>query len=720
MFFPRLFLFVGFLLVSSLGATIDAQQLVVMENAAPPEQHPVLRADGGELFFSRIDNTDNQGKDNAADIWIRGRNPDGSWGRALNPGSPVNSFAHDRALALNSRGDRIVVLRRGATNYIDLLERKQRNWRIAATWPLPEDAASTFDLTFDLNGQRIVYSKLGSNGVYNLYEREALTDGEWSEEEELTLLNGTNDTTNPQMAADGRTLYFRQDRQWWYQSERDLPAVPSVVSSLVKQVSVSAGPEEPAIAVEENAAGQNQLLKLSLSGSGEPIPAELTRGYLSVPPAPGNSVAAIRLASGKQLMVYPDKLQRYEVFLRPGEEILTDANNATAANSVGNPGNQLADTGPPGITDAAAIQQLESNIAARELALRQLSLERRRYDQAVPRETDPELEALRSRYAATTGAVDTLPPTGHPVRDKYARELRELEQMKAKFRRQQEDKLRQRSGSRSHYWTDKSTTPASVPNAQPQAPVPGIGEVYTPAPVVDPRQQAYQKRQDSLRYGATVRSGLYPDRQPAAYEREAWENQVRQDLPRQEALTPQEAARLDREYQRQQQELAAMRDKLQRMQAPATGQEVPASWSAKSTPEVYATPATSTPVVPYGHTAYPPATTAPSAPRPVSTVPGVAAGISFIENTAYPDGAGYAGLDQLVRQLNNQVTGVLEVRVHTSAELDRRAAQLLSEERALSIRNYLLEQSVPAHLFKVIGFGNNLTGSGGERVEVLR
>jgi outer membrane protein OmpA-like peptidoglycan-associated protein len=62
----------------------------------------------------------------------------------------------------------------------------------------------------------------------------------------------------------------------------------------------------------------------------------------------------------------------------------------------------------------------------------------------------------------------------------------------------------------------------------------------------------------------------------------------------------------------------------------------------------------------------------------------------------------------------------LELRIHTSIDLGRRAAQLLSEERATTIRRFLEEHGVPAHTYRLIGFGNNLTGSGGERVEVLK
>ncbi|MFT6514027.1 MAG: hypothetical protein ACJAX1_002608, partial [Neolewinella sp.] len=74
---------------------------------APQEKDPVLRADGQVIFFTRPDFENNKGTDNAADIWIINRFANGSWGRALNPGSPINSFAHDRALAVSPDGSRL-------------------------------------------------------------------------------------------------------------------------------------------------------------------------------------------------------------------------------------------------------------------------------------------------------------------------------------------------------------------------------------------------------------------------------------------------------------------------------------------------------------------------------------------------------------------------------------------------------------------------------------
>ncbi len=707
------------LVVFAFSASLVGQQPLVVETGNIREKDPILRADGQELFFTRPDHPSNKGKDNAADIWVRLRNADGTWGRALNPGTPVNSFAHDRALALSADGTRLAVLRNGFTNYIELLERNERNWRVTATWPLPEGVAPRFDLTFDLNRQALIYSAYGGAGRLDLYECFARSNGAWTVSTPLSLLNGFENETSPQMAADGRSLYFRSGEKWMLRERPASPARALPLESRYQQIAVSPNSEEAVLTL--NDLGEEERLRLHrLPQSALPAPAILARGYLAVPLAPGERTATVPLEDGSRLSVWPDAMERYALFLRDGEALSKSSAGASVnLSDTGVAAGSLAVMTPGVMTEQEDRQLLEEGIAARERALQQLDAERRRYDQAAPKTTDLELEVLRDRLRRSTGiATDTLPKgttaKGSKVKDRYAPELAELERMKAKFRKQQEEKLRGDRGYEKHQWTDKSAAPATVKAPMVQDSIPSIGKSYTPLPPTDPAAAQQQAFLDSLRLDAQIRSGLYGDREPKAYERQGWENDLRETLPRTTPLSPEEATQLDKEYQKKQEELAALKAELQRLNSDPPSPEAPArqQWTAKGTPAspsptTYAQPAT-------------PRMPSPGAPALGNDErPGITAGISFIPNTAYPNGAGYTGLDQLVRQLKNtKVT--LEIRVHTDAKLDRRIAQVLSEERATTIRNHLEENGIPKALYKVVGYGNNLTGSGGERVEIIR
>ena len=256
------------------------------------------------------------------------------------------------------------------------------------------------------------------------------------------------------------------------------------------------------------------------------------------------------------------------------------------------------------------------------------------------------------------------------TRARYAEDLDELERMKEKFRQQQERKARERDrgGDLRGTWTD--------PMVEEQAPV-------APASV-NPR--------DTVQLRSSVRSGLYtPSSESALDERTDWERRMQRDLPREEPVDADEAARLDAEYARQLAELETLRAKLRESRGespPAVNREAPPVFE-------------------------PTAVTAKS-PAAATAVP---AGVTFITNTAYPNGAGYDALDALVEQIHTS-SGVVEIRVHTARKLEARAAQLLSEERAVTIRNHLLKAGIARENFRVVGYGNHESAAG-ERVEVI-
>jgi len=719
-----LFLLLCFL----IGGGLIAQVAISKQGqGAPREKDPVLRADGQELYFTRPDFINNKGTDNAADIWVMSRYADGSWGRALNPGSPINSFAHDRALALSPDGSRMAVLRTGSADYLDLLETSGRNWRILDSWPLPGDVAPRYDVTFDPNGLTMVYSAY-KGGNLDLFRRAALAGGKWSSPQALRQVNGPGNETAPSLAPDGRTLYFQRDGgRWFRQTAPGERAVEVSIPGSVTQFSASMLGSEIIATVVPSASRGERLHSVKVSAADLPPVAELYRGFLIGPPAAGERVAHIGLSDGRELDVLPDAANRYAVFLRAGEQVVGPANSSVEGTGT----NGLATTsrlnGPA--TDRG---RLQAGITSRQASLDRLDAERKKYDLVAPKTADPELEALRARYRQSNSALgDTLPPRSR--RDsRYAAELEELERMKAKFRKQQNEKQSGRSGE--PRWAERS---AATPAASTVAPANSYG-TRDPAPLnYADREQAYQ---DSTRLAAEIRAGLSRDAGPRVYERQAWENEVRQGLPRQTEPSPDEAARLDADYQRQLAELEALRAKLKGLDernvptqaprdpyartAPNAQARQPQQWRARSPEPAAQQPpyqesvyrrAPATHGQPQARSPYP-ATTAPPSGMRGAAMP---AGITFIPNTAYPDTRGYTGLDNLVT-LIRQSTTALEIRVHTPADMDPRVAQLLSEERAVTIRNFLIDRGINAANFKAVGFGNNLAGRDGERVEVVR
>lgn len=705
-------------LLSFLCLPLWAQQPIGDERGTR-EKDPVMSADGSELYFTRPDHARNQGKANQSDIWLRNRMADGRWSRPLNPGSPINSFGNDRALALSPDGNRMAVVRTGATNYLDLLERSGRNWRVVESWSLPTEITDYADLTFNPNSHRLIYSAPTDNETLDLYTRTALAGNRWTEPEPLHLLNSDGNERRPMLASDGRTLYFRRDGgQWVRQQDRGQLAEAVAIPVRYLQFALPIAETGEAIVMTDDLGHDEHLFTMRLPATVGLAPAQLSTGVLGHPAAPGEHTVEVPLSSKVALEVRPDALQRYAVFLRSGETAFPQANlpNLRAGSRVGS----LASTSAPINIENNQERYIRRSLGNRQRELAELDeLRRQSYLGALPND-DPERAALRARLrAANTPAIDTLPPS-NTTRARYADELTELERMKAKFRQQQEEKLQGRSSN----WRD------SQPAVRTQRGQPAASDRDFSA------RSPYGTYPDTLTYRSSVQSGLYPDRRPAAYENQFWENQLQRELPRRGELSPEELARLDADYERKMREVEALRAQLRQIegenaystpssaygQAPmTTDRSYPPSqaranqrqWTARSPypsaerPSEYYERSTPAPVVAPRSPVSPPTT---AGNRPANL------GITFIPNTAYPNSAGYDELDALVRNVR-RASRVVEIYVHTSPRLDPRAAQLLSEERAATIRDFLLEQRIAPQDFRVTGYGNNYTGELGERVE---
>ena len=266
-------------------------------------------------------------------------------------------------------------------------------------------------------------------------------------------------------------------------------------------------------------------------------------------------------------------------------------------------------------------------------------------------------------------AAQQTPSDTSSIRARYADDLAELERMKEKFRQQQQRKLRERErgGELPGTW---SVPEQSVPAADVATPIVG-------------------RPSDTSQLRANVQTGLYAPAPQSPEARRAWENRVQTGLPQQEQVSAEEAARLDAEYERQLREVEELRAKLQE----ARGAQ-PAAASERT-----------------------PQRTTTRQKELTAKGPAAALDVTFIPNTSYPNAQGYDALDVLAERVRNAAT-VVEIRVHTSRELDVRAAQFLSEERATTIRKYLREAGIAAENFRVVGYGNHESAAG-ERVEII-
>ena len=77
-------------------------------NSESDELYPLISNDGKKLFFVRSNFKDNVGGEKSGqDIWISEKQSDGSWGKAFNPGKPLNTKGHNSIGGINSSNQKV-------------------------------------------------------------------------------------------------------------------------------------------------------------------------------------------------------------------------------------------------------------------------------------------------------------------------------------------------------------------------------------------------------------------------------------------------------------------------------------------------------------------------------------------------------------------------------------------------------------------------------------
>ncbi|MEM9837050.1 MAG: hypothetical protein AAF828_11140, partial [Bacteroidota bacterium] len=332
--FSHWFLLTIFLLVTTLlwGQSAD-NWVTISETDRFQESHPIISANHQTLYFSRYRHPRNLGAGNQADVWIRNRQADGSWGRSLNAGSPINTNAADRVLGISADGRRLAILREGATTYLDILVKGDRSWRISGSWSLPPLGFATFDL----EAQKLVFSQYTTTTNGDLYTQTALANGEWSAAQPLQLINTSATEDSPYLAPDGQTIYFRRNDIWHLSrfdpttsAFKDAISLASYLPSNWEALTVSITQPDRIVGTITPGEGRGVLQEGQLPLPARPIASRLLEGKIKVLQSPTDRIngASIRLlVDGQERQLYPDKMGYYTLVV-PAEgyaRIVADA-----------------------------------------------------------------------------------------------------------------------------------------------------------------------------------------------------------------------------------------------------------------------------------------------------------------------------------------------------------------------------------------------------------
>ena len=185
-------------------------------NTPSYDGQPGISADGRALYFS----SDRPGGFGNQDLWVTTRpTTDDEWGTPVNPGSTVNSSAHDTEPSISADGLTLFFDSDRAGGYgswdIWMVTRASTDGRWRTPVPLPPPVNGAFsegEPSISADGRTLYFcsNRPGGYGTFDLWvaTRET-TDDEWGTPVNLgPIVNTTYHDWGPSISADGSTLYF--------------------------------------------------------------------------------------------------------------------------------------------------------------------------------------------------------------------------------------------------------------------------------------------------------------------------------------------------------------------------------------------------------------------------------------------------------------------------------------------------------------------------------
>ena len=193
-------------------------------NTTYEELLPVISPDGKELFICR--GGDPKGK-GSQDIWKSERTADGSWGKAVNIGAPLNNGNPNFVCSVTPDGNKLIVggsYENASADGISICSRgKDGNYEMPAKVLIKNfyNRRKYNEFCMSNSGKVILMTieRDDSYGGRDIYFSLLQADGTWSEPKHTgSSLNTAADEASPFLASDEKTLYFSSNGHIGYGS----------------------------------------------------------------------------------------------------------------------------------------------------------------------------------------------------------------------------------------------------------------------------------------------------------------------------------------------------------------------------------------------------------------------------------------------------------------------------------------------------------------------
>lgn len=208
-----------------LQDTVRAENLGPAVNSKYDDVLPVIAPDARTLYFCRSNSPENVGG-MRQDIWMSTLQDDGTWGKAVNVGAPLNNRENNHMFAITPDGNLALIndAYSDALNpnrVLAIVRRTESGWGTPKPVIIRNWYTRSFHREFSLgnDGKTLIMTveRTDGSGGKDLYVSFRENDSVWSEPKNLgKTVNSAGDEATPFLASDGTSLYFASDGRGGY------------------------------------------------------------------------------------------------------------------------------------------------------------------------------------------------------------------------------------------------------------------------------------------------------------------------------------------------------------------------------------------------------------------------------------------------------------------------------------------------------------------------
>ena len=196
------------------------ESLGPMVNSVHDDLNPLISPDGKTLYISRKGAPENIGGQ-GQDIWVSQLQADGSWGKALNAGGPLNNEGLNMAYSISPDGSTMLVggtFRNdgGDTTFVAISRRTASGWSTPQPLFIRDfrnlSKLGEYCLSNDGAVLLMAIKQADTEGDRDLYVSFRQSDGTFSTPKNIgSVVNTTGQEATPFLASDDVSLYFATD-----------------------------------------------------------------------------------------------------------------------------------------------------------------------------------------------------------------------------------------------------------------------------------------------------------------------------------------------------------------------------------------------------------------------------------------------------------------------------------------------------------------------------